>query len=152
MKPYMTTILGYDALGATTQALLSVTCVPSTTSTYGSTIRRYFDFSEEHQLAQLAATPAYKARYVAWLGQLGTIKASSPQPYMSAVNDFLKDHGLEAVALGDLVANVRKGLAASQVAIDDTPVRVHLPAYIVVKALRMAQALRLQLTEATSRD
>jgi hypothetical protein len=65
---------------------------------------------------------------------------------------LLKDHGLEAIALGDLVAKARKGLAASQDAIDNTPVRVHLPASIVVKALRMAQALRLQLTEATSRE
>jgi hypothetical protein len=62
---------------------------------------------------------------------------------MLTVNGFFKDHGLEAVALGNLVAKVRKGLAASQVAIDDTPVRVHLHASIVVKALRMAQALRL---------
>jgi hypothetical protein len=92
------------------------------------------------------------ARYVAWLGQLGTIKASSLQPYLSAANGFFKDHGLEAIALGDLVAKERKGLAASQVAIDDTPVRVHLPASIIVKALRMAQALRLQLTAATSRE
>jgi hypothetical protein len=64
------------------------------------------------------------AKYVTWLGQLGTIKGLSLQPYMSAVNSFFKDHGLEAVALRDLVAKVRKGLAASHVGIDDTPVRV----------------------------
>jgi hypothetical protein len=40
---------------------------------------------------------------------------------MSAVDGFFKDHGLEAVALGDLVAKVKKGLAASHVAIEDTP-------------------------------
>jgi hypothetical protein len=152
MKPYMTIILGSDALGATTLALLSAAWEPSTSTTYGSTIRRYFEFYEEHQIAPLVATPAHMARYVAWLGQLGTIKASSLQPYLSAVNGFFKDHGLEAVALGDLVAKGRKGLAASQVAIDDTPVRVHLPASIAIKALRMAQALRLQLTEATSHE
>jgi hypothetical protein len=78
------------------------------------------------------------ASNVAWLGQVGTIKASSLQPYLSAINGFFKERGLEAVALGDLVAKVRKGLAASHVAIDDAPVRVHLPASIVVKALRMA--------------
>jgi hypothetical protein len=44
------------------------------------------------------------AKYVAWLGQLGTIKASSLQPYLSTINGFIKDHGLEAVAFGDLVA------------------------------------------------
>jgi hypothetical protein len=152
MKPYMTRIFGSDALCATTLTLLAASWAPSTAATYGSTIRRYFDFCAEQQLAPLAATPAHMARYVAWLGQLGTIKASSLQPYMSAVNGFFKDHGLEAIALGALVAKVRKGLAASQVAIDDTPVRVHLPASIIVKALRMAQALRLQLTAATSRE
>jgi hypothetical protein len=77
------------------------------------------------------------ARYVAWLGQLGTIKASSLQPYLSAINGFFKDHGLEAVALGDLVAKVRKGLTASHVAIDDTPIRVHLPTSVAVQTLRV---------------
>jgi hypothetical protein len=46
---------------------------------------------------------------------------------MSAVNGFFKYHGLEAFGLGDLVVKVRKGLAASQVAIEDTPIRVHVP-------------------------
>jgi hypothetical protein len=91
------------------------------------------------------------ARYVAWLGQLGTFKASSLQTYLLEVNGFFKDHGLEANAHGDHVAKVRKGLAASHVAIDNTPIRVHLPTSIVVKALYMAQTLRLQLTWATTR-
>jgi hypothetical protein len=91
------------------------------------------------------------ARYVTWLGQLGTIKASSLQPYMSAINGFFNDRGLEAIALGNIVAKVRQGLATSHVTIEDTPIRVHLPPSIVGHALRMAQALRLQLTDATTR-
>eukprot|EP00873_Tetraselmis_striata_P025468 jgi/Tetstr1/445732/TSEL_033380.t1 len=55
------------------------------------------------------------ARYVTSLGNLGTIKASSLRSYLSAVNNFFKDHGREPMALGDLVRRVRKGLAASQV-------------------------------------
>jgi hypothetical protein len=152
MKPYMTIILGFDALGATTLALLSAAWAPSKTTTHGITICHYFDLREEHRLAPLAATPAHMAYYVAWLGQLGTIKASSLQPYPSAVNGFFKDHGPEAVALDDLVATVKKGLAASHFAIDDALVRVHLPSSIEVNALRMAQALRLQLTDDTSRE
>jgi hypothetical protein len=69
--------LGSHILGAKTLALLSPAWAPNTASTYGSTIRRYFDFCEEERLAPPAATPAHMARYVAWLGQLGTIKASS---------------------------------------------------------------------------
>jgi hypothetical protein len=74
------------------------------------------------------------------------------QPYTSsAVNGFFKDHGLEAVALGDIVFKVRKGLAPIHVAIEDTPIRVHMPSSIVVQALRMAQALRLQVADSTTR-
>jgi site-specific recombinase XerD len=97
MKPYITKVLSSDSLGATTLALLSAAWAPSTLATYGSTIRRYFDLCEEHRLAPLAATLAHMARYVAWLRQLGTIKASSLQPYMSAVNGFFMDYGLEAL-------------------------------------------------------
>jgi hypothetical protein len=97
-------------------------------------------------LAPLAATPAHMAR------SARDHKGLKSQPYMSAVNGFFKDHGLEAVALGDLVAKARKGLAASHATIDDVPARVHLSASIVVQALRMAQALRVQLMESTTHD
>jgi acyl-coenzyme A synthetase/AMP-(fatty) acid ligase len=70
---------------------------------YGSTTRRYSDFCDEHKLTQLVTTPTHLARYVAWLGQLQTIKASSVQSYMYAVNGFFKEHGLKALPLGDLV-------------------------------------------------
>jgi hypothetical protein len=120
MKAYMTKILGPYVLDVKTLALLSEEWALNISSRYGNPIRRYFAFCDEHWLAPLAATPAHIGRYVAWLGQLGSIKASCVEPYLSAVNGFVNDHGLEAVALGDLVAKVRKGFAASQVAIDDT--------------------------------
>jgi hypothetical protein len=68
---------------------------------------------------------------------MGTVKASSLQPYQSTVNGFFKGHGLKAFALGDLVAKVRKGLATSHIAIEYTPIRVHLLASIVIQALRL---------------
>jgi hypothetical protein len=89
-------------------------------------------------------------RYVTWLGQLGTIKALSLQPYLSAVTGFFKDHGLETFELGDLVAKVENGLAASHVAINETLESVHMPASVVLLSLRMAQALRIRLFEATT--
>jgi hypothetical protein len=91
MKPYITRLLGSNVLGAKTLALLSATWAPNMATTYGSTIRRYFDLCKEHRLSPLVATPAHMARYVAWLGQLGTIKASGLQLYMSFVNGFFKD-------------------------------------------------------------
>jgi hypothetical protein len=64
MKPYMTKTLGSYVLGAKTLALLSTRWAPTTSATYGSTIRRYFDLCNEHKLAPLSATPAHMARYV----------------------------------------------------------------------------------------
>eukprot|EP00873_Tetraselmis_striata_P009293 jgi/Tetstr1/429557/TSEL_019457.t1 len=76
---------------------------------------------------------------------MGTIKASSLQPYRSAVNTFFKDHGREPMALGDLVGMVRKGLAASQVTLYPELMRAPLPARVVLRALAMANDLRLEL-------
>jgi elongation factor P--beta-lysine ligase len=42
------------------------------------------------------------AKYITWLGQLGAIKAANLQPYLSAVNGFFKDHGLEDVTSATL--------------------------------------------------
>jgi hypothetical protein len=67
------------------------------------------------------------ARFVPWLGNMGTIKASSLHPYLSAVTTFYKDQGREPVALRDLVARVPKRLAPSQVALTPTLIRVALP-------------------------
>eukprot|EP00873_Tetraselmis_striata_P011413 jgi/Tetstr1/431677/TSEL_021205.t1 len=97
----------------------------------------------------MAADPGTLARYVTWLGNLGAIKASILQPYLSAVNNFFKDHGREPMALGDLVSRVRKGLAASQVTLNPELMRSPLPARVLLKALTLAQALRLELFRAS---
>jgi hypothetical protein len=78
------------------------------------------------------------ARFVTSLGNLGTIKASSFHPFMLAVNNFYKDHGRESVALGDLVARVRKELAASQVTLTPTLIRVPLPSAVAHRTLTRA--------------
>jgi hypothetical protein len=65
-------------------------------------------------------------------GNLKTIKASGYQSYLSVVNIFNKDHGREPVAMGDLVAHVRKGLATSHLSISPTLIRVQLLAKIVL--------------------
>eukprot|EP00873_Tetraselmis_striata_P023764 jgi/Tetstr1/444028/TSEL_031967.t2 len=111
-----------------------------------SYMKQYFRFCEEERRPALAAGPGTMARYVTWLGNMGTIKASSLQPYLSAVNNFFKDHGRrEPMALGDLVSRVGKGLAAPQVTLRPKLMRAQLPARVVLKALTLAKALRLQL-------
>eukprot|EP00873_Tetraselmis_striata_P017714 jgi/Tetstr1/437978/TSEL_026608.t1 len=95
-------VLGSDTLGVQTVELLSAAWAPATAASYVSCMKQYFRFCEEERRPALAADPGTMARYVTWLGNLGTIKASSLQPYMSAVNNFFKDHGREPMALGDL--------------------------------------------------
>jgi hypothetical protein len=49
-------------------------------------------------------------RYTAWLDLLGTVAASSMQPYFSAVNKYFRDHHLPPIAVGELLADGRRGL------------------------------------------
>jgi hypothetical protein len=87
------------------------------------------------------------ARYIAWIGERGTIKATSLQPYLSTVKGFFKDHGAESFAQGDLVAKVRRGLAESQVSLQPSCTCMYMAARIIVSSLRMAKDLRTQLIE-----
>jgi hypothetical protein len=100
MHPYMSRILGHDVRADQTFNLLTTAWAPNTSATYSSTIRRYFEFCDDKRLAPLARSPpATMARFVTWLGNFGTIKASSLYPYLSAVKNFYKDHGRDHAAI-----------------------------------------------------
>jgi hypothetical protein len=58
----------------------------------------------------LHTTLATLVRYTTWLGVLGTVAASSMQPYFSTVNKYFRDHQLPSIAVGDLLADARRGL------------------------------------------
>jgi hypothetical protein len=134
MRPYMQRLLGTDNLEAKTLELLTAAWAKSTSDTNTNAIKPYFHFCEEQGLPPLAATAATMARYIAWIGERGTIKATSMQPYLLALNGFFKDHGAKPVAQGDLVAKVRRGLAASQVPLHRSRRRLYLPARILVSS------------------
>jgi site-specific recombinase XerD len=97
----MQRLLGIDSRGAKTLELLTAAWAKSKPDTYNIATKPYFQFCEEQGLPPLAATAAAMARYIAWIGERGTVKATSMQPYLSAVNGFFKDHGAEHVAQGD---------------------------------------------------
>jgi hypothetical protein len=146
MRPYMQRLLGTDSLGAKTLDLLTTAWAKSTSDTYNSAIKPYFQFCEEQGIPPLAATAATMPGYIAWIGKRGTIKATSLQPCLSAVDGFFKDHGTKPVAQGDLVAKVRRGLASSQLSLHPSRTRMYLLARILVSSLRLAKDLRTQLT------
>jgi hypothetical protein len=70
---------------------------------------------------------------------------------MSAVNSFYKDHGREPVALGDLVAQDRKGLATWQVTLTPMLIRVPLPSAVVRRALTRRIEIQLLTIDDASR-
>ena len=110
-----------------------------TKDNYSSNLGAFYKFCGERLLDPLTASPIDIARYVAWLGQRGTIAAGSLQPYLSAVNRLLQDHALPPVALGPLVAGVR--LENCQEDTRPLPKRLALPAPVALAILDLAERL-----------
>jgi hypothetical protein len=65
------------------------------------------------------------------------------QPYLSAINKFLKDHGAAPVAQGPLVSDVRAGLGNSQVAVNPSVPRIPLPAPVALAIVEYAHQLKV---------
>ena len=72
--------------------------------------------------------------------------ATSLTPYLSAINRFLQDHALPPVALGSLVAGVRKGLTNCQVDTAPLPERLPLPAPVALAILELGERLIRTIT------
>jgi hypothetical protein len=145
--PLHVTTTGQRQPWGQTLELLTAAWEKSTSDTYNNAIKPYFLFCEEQGLPPLAATAATVVRYIAWVGEHGTIKATSMLPYLSAVNGFFKDHGAEPITQGDLITKVRRGLAASQVSLHPNRTRLYLGARTLVASLRLAKDLRTEQTD-----
>jgi hypothetical protein len=141
MRPYMQRLMGTNSLGSKMLEVLTAAWAKSTSDTYISAIKPYFQFREEQGLPPLAATAATMAPYIAWIRERGTIKVTSLQPYLSTMSSFFKVYGAEPVAQGDLAAKVWGGLAASQVSLHPSRTRMYLPARILIASLRLAKDL-----------
>jgi hypothetical protein len=101
----------------------------------------FFIFCDENAIPQLDVANIDITRYLAWIGDQGTVAADSLQPYLSAINKFLLGHGKPPVALGPMVSGVRKGLANCQKDLDPTPERLPLPAPVALAILEKAEEL-----------
>jgi hypothetical protein len=69
------------------------------------------------------------------------MSATKLTPYLSAINRFLQDHALPPVALGPLVAGVRKGLMNCQTDTAPLPERLPLPAPVALAILELGEKL-----------
>jgi hypothetical protein len=137
-------VFGDDALGAKALALFQSALQPKTYINYGSNMTSFFTYCEENAIPYLEVTTIDIARYIAWMGERGTVAADSLQPYLSAINKFLLDHGKPPVALGAMVTGVRLGLANCQTDLAPTPERLPLPAPVALAILQRAEALLLK--------
>ena len=134
-------VLGNDALGEKSLALFQSALHPKTYQNYGSNMTSFFTLCEENATFYLDITNIDIARYIAWMGDRGTVAADSLHPYLSAINKFLLDHGKPPVALGAIVAGVRLGLANCQTDMPPTPERLPLPSLVALAILELAEAI-----------
>jgi hypothetical protein len=81
------------------------------------------------------------ARYIAWLGERGTIAEGNIQPYLSIINLFLSDHARAPMALGPMITNVKKGLASCHQDLVPTPELVPIPAPVALAIRILAEKL-----------
>jgi hypothetical protein len=140
------TLLGPDKLGATAISLLSKSLAPATYANYDNAMRQYFALCREEKLLPLQATPATMVRYTASLGLLGTIAATSMQPYFSAVNTYFRDHQLQPIAVGDLLADARRGLEMLQYRVVPSDTRLPLPGPVAIDIMMAVNTLRDSFT------
>jgi hypothetical protein len=126
--------------------LLSNSIAPSTCANCDSALRQVFAFCIEENIAPLHATPAIVIRYTAWLAILGTRAAISMYPYFSAVNKFFRDHQRQPIALGEQLADAKRGLEMLQHRLVPADTRLPLPAPVALNILLAANTLRDNLT------
>ena len=114
---------------------------PKTYKNYGSALTGVIEFCRETSVDPLEVTPVEIARYIAWLGERGTMAEGSLQPYLSVINRFLGDHARPPMALGPMITSVRKGLASCQQDLAQTHERVPIPAPVALAILILAEKL-----------
>ena len=112
---------------------------------YTSNLETVSAFYDTSLMDPRQASPVDIARYITWLGKRGTVAAASLQPYLSSINKYLQDHALPPVALGPLVAGVRKGLSNCQEDLAPLPQRLPLPAPVALEILELAESLQLSV-------
>eukprot|EP00873_Tetraselmis_striata_P000670 jgi/Tetstr1/420934/TSEL_011995.t1 len=112
---------------------------------YDSGMRSFATFCEQEGLRPLQATTSTIVRYTAWLGLQGTVGAESLQQYYSSINKYFRDHQRQPVALGEIVADARRGLAIQQERLAAEDVRVALPAPVAADILNTAIGFRQTL-------
>eukprot|EP00854_Cymbomonas_tetramitiformis_P034342 gene34342-biopygen26299 len=87
---------------------------PTTKGKYDPKVRKFVLFCQQQGREWLPATTATVLLYLSFLLKSKTIKSSSLQPYLSAINNYHEDLHYEAPAKGRSVTRAVKGMAVLQ--------------------------------------
>mmetsp|Transcript_21463 Transcript_21463/g.51206 ORF Transcript_21463/g.51206 Transcript_21463/m.51206 type:complete len:594 (-) Transcript_21463:313-2094(-) len=139
MKETFRSALGHDSLGRTATELCMASLAPSSMKSYTSCFKKFLQFCSEEDILPQQVTTNHIVRYIAWIAREGRIAADSLQPYLSAVNKFLKDHLQEPVATGPMIAAARRGFRQLQEDLIPSAHRVAIPASFALACLDHAE-------------
>lgn len=133
--------LGSDQLGRLATELVLQRHSVDTVKTYDTGTRRYLEYAAEVGLSPLEATQADILRYISWLALQGTVQAKSIGTYLTALNNYFKDHNVQPVALGPLISDALRALATRQLDMDKGDVRILFPAGVALQIYHHAVEL-----------
>eukprot|EP00873_Tetraselmis_striata_P022420 jgi/Tetstr1/442684/TSEL_030776.t1 len=145
MTAELRSLLGTDDVGQAALGLLTGSLAAGTYRNYDSGMRSFATFCEQEGLRPLQAATSTIVRYTAWLSMQGTVGAESLQQYYSSINKYFRDHQRQPVALGEMVADARRGLAIQQERLAAEDVRVALHALVAADIRDAAIELRRTL-------
>ena len=77
-------------MGAHALAIIQSSLQPCTLRNFGANLAGFFEFCELNAIASLDVFPVDIARYIAWLGERGTVAATSMHSYLSAIHNFIQ--------------------------------------------------------------
>ena len=106
---------------ATAATLLAGGRRESTWGSYSGKLQRFIDFCQlivpQFGLPPVRALPArpdYIAAYIGYLRDEGLVHANSLQPYLSCINQWHADMGLDKPAVGHLIQRLRRGFGEAE--------------------------------------
>ncbi|KAK3242772.1 hypothetical protein CYMTET_47546 [Cymbomonas tetramitiformis] len=142
--------LGNNQHSDTAAAMQAAALEKLTADNYEGQYKKFVKFCTEENLRWLPATAATVQLYMAALQKAGTVKGTSLQPYLLAINSFHEDFDYPGPAKGRAVTRAVKGMTAMQTAAAEQQnvtetVRTYLPA----SAVRCVHKAALQLPLAT---
>ena len=139
-------------VAATASTLLAASLRDSTWSSYTGKLQRFIDFCQrvvpQCGLPPVRALPAradYVAAYIGYLREEGLVHDNSLQPYLSCINQWHADMGLEKPAVGHLIQSLRRGFgeAEGQDAEGELVAsRRPIPAHIMLQVIHLARNAR----------